>query len=841
MCGDRSNRAGKLSHGLTTFSRADRDCREGGGQEAAPYLSRAIAREHIGPASRIIADLERALRLGSADPAILAAVLRRHPDPEWQAYAARLLIANDRAGDHLVSLACMHVLNRGENVVLHARRIGNRLTGWVASRFADPPTLRFASERGVSVNVSHSALASIGTTGELHRWRFSVTLDDEGPVRLDAIPASKQPVFRVLPARSLAALRHPRNSEQRGSTYPTSLSVIVPLYGDPESLSRCLDALRRQTFPNVAFILIDDASPDAEVSRLGRDFCRDLGGLYQRHDLNTGFAAAINLGLSFCREGDVLLLNSDVILPDRALERLSRAAHSSSDIGIAAPLSNDAGNPTFPDPMKPSAPLPGPDAEIVDAAARRVNDGLIVDVPSALGSCLYITRACLDQVESISLAYGRGYFEDVDVCLRAQERGFRVVAACNVYVSHVSGRSFKDKRYALITRNGSILDARFPDHAAWDKAHDAADPLRSARGAIEEVLPPSAGPHVLLLGHIATDRPLMEWREQRLRSGQSASVLRLCWRRRGNGIAICVSSSAPSGPCSLTFTFDDPGRRRFSDFLATIEILQVEVFEVRALPGSVRDWLAASALSIVLVVDGREAASAVRLGQAKGERGGFAGSRLVAADERTAACLAAPGGSTCEERRSKERTSDKDVADRGLPGARLDRSEPARRPAAGSGAGSGSQASAAGRPVSRLGVLMPTFDAMAERLVAVLSSLFRRRGGPGLVVLGRLFDEEALVGRENVWVTGALTLAELPGVVSSHGVDGLFLPDRERSHWVLDVASTDHAVSRSFFDWSPGGLSLAPGDLALDPSLSDDQACSSLLSWCMTPLDRALA
>ena len=194
---------------------------------------------------------------------------------------------------------------------------------------------------------------------EVGRWRFEQLADVDGPVRLVAIPASGRAETRVVPARPLVRSRRNRVGERRSGGAQRSLTVVVPLYGDPESLSRCLGALRRQTFAPLAFVLIDDASPDPEVARLGRNFCRDLGGRYRRREVNAGFADSVNLGLSLCRAGDVLVLNSDVILPDGALERLGRAAHSAADIGIVAPLSNDAGNTTFPDPMRPAPPCPG--------------------------------------------------------------------------------------------------------------------------------------------------------------------------------------------------------------------------------------------------------------------------------------------------------------------------------------------------------------------------------------------------------------------------------------------------------------------------------------------------
>src|SRR5208337_2165935 len=49
-------------------------------------------------------------------------------------------------------------------------------------------------------------------------------------------------------------------------------------------------------------------------------------------------------------------------------------------------------------------------SEIASAANGRT----IVDLPSGVGFCLFITRECLDSVGYLSEAYSRGYLEDVD-------------------------------------------------------------------------------------------------------------------------------------------------------------------------------------------------------------------------------------------------------------------------------------------------------------------------------------------------------------------------------------------------------------------------------------------
>ena len=114
----------------------------------------------------------------------------------------------------------------------------------------------------------------------------------------------------------------------------------------------------------------------------------------------------------------------------------------------------------------------------------------MIDLPSGVGFCLFITRECLDEVGLLSEAYSRGYFEDVDYCLRAREAGFRNVCATGIYVGHVGNRSFENEKRRLVIRNLAILNERFPDYERECPAFVEADPLKSARANLEERLGP---------------------------------------------------------------------------------------------------------------------------------------------------------------------------------------------------------------------------------------------------------------------------------------------------------------------------------------------------------------
>ena len=95
---------------------------------------------------------------------------------------------------------------------------------------------------------------------------------------------------------------------------------------------------------------------------------------------------------------DVILLNSDTVVPKDFAARLAEAAASDPDIGTVTPLSNNGEETSFP-VANEANPIGGhDDVMAIDAIAAKVNAGRIIDIPNGTGFCLYITRECLDAV-----------------------------------------------------------------------------------------------------------------------------------------------------------------------------------------------------------------------------------------------------------------------------------------------------------------------------------------------------------------------------------------------------------------------------------------------------------
>ena len=264
------------------------------------------------------------------------------------------------------------------------------------------------------------------------------------------------------------------------------VDVVIPIYrGRAETLA-CLAAVLAHRPHGTRVIVVDDASPDATLVADLLALARQRRILLVRQPGNRGFPAAANAGIARAAGRDVVLLNSDTIVPPNWLERLQIAACSAPGIGIVSPLSNDATILSYP-ARDGGNPVPtAAETAALDRLAQRANGAACVDIPVGVGFCLYLRRDCLDAAGVLREdLFAQGYGEENDLCLRARHAGFRIVAATGVFVAHVGGTSFGAARAHLVRRNTAILNRLHPGYDAFIQRHLAADPLAPARARMD--------------------------------------------------------------------------------------------------------------------------------------------------------------------------------------------------------------------------------------------------------------------------------------------------------------------------------------------------------------------
>jgi GT2 family glycosyltransferase len=213
--------------------------------------------------------------------------------------------------------------------------------------------------------------------------------------------------------------------------------------------------------------------PSAEVVRLQR---------------NLGFAAGCNAGITKAIAAGVdyiLLLNNDVIVRENLFNGLRDAFAADEKAGIVCPL------------------IYATDQRTIDFAGANINFALgrfkhvqmqhgknsePFGTDFISGACMMLSRAAVDGVGMLDEGLF-AYFEDVDLCLRARNAGFKLLCTPTAIVIHKGSASTRrglqqgatsPLKHYLIARNRTILVRRYASPPAKLFYVFVATPLRLA-------------------------------------------------------------------------------------------------------------------------------------------------------------------------------------------------------------------------------------------------------------------------------------------------------------------------------------------------------------------------
>ncbi len=210
------------------------------------------------------------------------------------------------------------------------------------------------------------------------------------------------------------------------------ISVIIPNWNGAHHLPTCLDALRRQTYPQFEVIVVDNGSCDGSVDLLRRDYPEvKVIALAQ----NRGFAGGVNAGLRQAAGQIMAFLNNDTEAEPAWLAELYKALRANPQAGMAASkiLLFDRRNVIHSTgDFYQVDGLPG------NRGVWQVDEGQYDDFREVFGACgaaAAYRRSLLDEVGLLDEDLG-SFCEDVDLAWRAQLAGHRCVYAPRAIVYH---------------------------------------------------------------------------------------------------------------------------------------------------------------------------------------------------------------------------------------------------------------------------------------------------------------------------------------------------------------------------------------------------------------------
>jgi len=282
------------------------------------------------------------------------------------------------------------------------------------------------------------------------------------------------------------------------------VDVIVPVYRGVDETSRCIESVHGATCQTpFRLIVINDCSPEPAMYDYLEEASRCLGFLLLTNAENLGFVGTVNRAMALSDANDVVLLNSDAEVANDWLDRMMVQAYARDRVATVTPLSNNATICSYPD-FAGRRKLPaGVTLDRMDKACAAANRGRYVRVPTGVGFCMLIRRAALNVLGLFDAeAFGKGYGEENDFCMRAAEGGWENILALDTFVFHAGEVSFACDSSAGKARGMEVLLSKHPRYLLEVAAHIAEDPARAFRAAITAQLwQGSERPTILMVTH----------------------------------------------------------------------------------------------------------------------------------------------------------------------------------------------------------------------------------------------------------------------------------------------------------------------------------------------------
>ena len=243
----------------------------------------------------------------------------------------------------------------------------------------------------------------------------------------------------------------------------SSISAVVVSFNSAADLPDCLRSVRSEGVADV--VVVDNASADASVEVVRR---ADPDAKIVETGANLGFGSAANRGVAVTTGDHVLILNPDTVVEPGTLKALSEALDRDPGLAAVGPRLENVDGTLYPSVRR------FPDLTVAfghaflglvwprNPATRRYrmldwdHDQPAAGVDWVSGACVLVRRTAFEMVGGFDEAYFM-YVEDVDLCWRLGQAGWRIGYEPAGRVVHALGGSSRLVPYRMIAEHHRSL------------------------------------------------------------------------------------------------------------------------------------------------------------------------------------------------------------------------------------------------------------------------------------------------------------------------------------------------------------------------------------------------
>lgn len=220
------------------------------------------------------------------------------------------------------------------------------------------------------------------------------------------------------------------------SDYLPLVSVIILSYNAREYLRNCLDSVLKTDYPFLEIIVSDNNSNDRSAQMVTQNFPNVV---LLENKTNLGFSRGNNVAAEISKGEIIVLLNQDTYVNKDWIREIVEVAKNPKVGVIGCKVlythTNVIQSVGF-DLLPSGYTLPRATLE-----TDRGKFSKTVEVDYVAGTAMAIKRSVVEEIGLLDPTYS-AYHEDVDLCFRARNAGYKIIVAEKAVIYHFGSISF---------------------------------------------------------------------------------------------------------------------------------------------------------------------------------------------------------------------------------------------------------------------------------------------------------------------------------------------------------------------------------------------------------------